>query len=654
LNIPVSRHTRLALRLLVVPAIALLYALVGSAAAQLFPSQGLLPAPLWPPAALALVLFIWRRGHGLVGVWLGACWVGFYQAGLPLPEAMLAGVTSALGPWIGAGVLRHLHRTPLRLSRQSDVWPFLWSGTVLPSLISALGGAVALSLAASNDALTLATLFLRWWLSDAGGILLFAPMALLVLDAFERPGFWGQWRFIERAIITCCTLGVAVLLFWQPTERGGQLAVLSFLLMLPMVWTVARFPLWQSHLLSMLVALVAITGTAHSGGVFYVDSLRQAMLCTGTLVMVQSMTLLVVGALVAEREESELFLRDVNQHLEDKVRERTRELTESEARFKLVADAAPFPMVMNQLSDGRVVYANPRAEALFHYQLLPAQPLFVQSFYTSETERDQIAGILRNQGTILDREVELVDGYGRRFWAWLSCTVIKSNGVLCVLTGINDISERKRLESSLKAANDALRRHVSEIEELQHGLREQAVRDPLTGLFNRRYLDSTLPGTLSHLQALQRPIGVIMLDADHFKQINDKHGHLTGDMVLATLGQYLRSHFRSDDIVCRYGGEEFIVVLPGASMEISYAKAEGLRQGVADLVIPAGSGCLSVTLSLGVACAPEHGCDVESLLDAADAALYAAKTGGRNRVFCASAAGPVQGLTASRGDEQPV
>jgi len=653
LNVWVSRLKGFARQHIDVPVIALLYALVGYAAALLFPTQGLLPAPLWPPAALALVVFIWRGGRGLLGVWLGACWVTFQFAGMPGPEAMLVGTTATLGPWIGARLLRRLHRTPLRLSRQRHVWPFLWCGTALPSLIAAIGGTAALGLSGGDDALSLAAQFLRWWLSDAGGILLFAPLALLVLEAYRRPGFWGQWRFVERLILTCCTLGVAALLFWEVRGGGGQLAVLSFLLMLPMIWTVARFPLWQSHLLSTLVALVAIAGTVHGGGVFYIDSIRQALLCTGTLVMVQSVALLVVGSLVAEREESELFLRDVNQHLEDKVRERTRELTESEARFKLVADAAPFPMVMNQLSDGQVVYANPRAEALFHYQLLPGEPLFVQAFYANDGERDQISGILRNQGTILDREVELIDGYGRRFWAWLSCTVIKSNGVLCVLTGINDISERKRLESSLKAANDALRQQVCEIEELQHGLREQAVRDPLTGLFNRRYLDSTLSSTLSHLMAQQRPVGLIMLDADHFKQINDNHGHLTGDMVLATLGQYLRAHFRSDDIVCRYGGEEFIVVLPGASMEVSYAKAEALRQGVAELVIPsANDGALAVTLSLGVACAPQHGADAKSLLDAADAALYAAKTDGRNRVYQASIGGPVPGEAAVRRSEQ--
>ncbi|MDN0081257.1 diguanylate cyclase [Crenobacter sp. SG2305] len=652
MNVWVSRLKGFARLHLDVPVTALLYALVGVATTLLFPTQGLLPAPLWPPSALALVLFIWRSGRGLPGVWLGACWVTFQLGGMPGPAAMLVGTMAALGPWIGARLLRQLQRAPLRLSRQRDVWPFLWCGTALPSLIAAVGGTAALSLSGGDDALSLATHFLRWWLSDAGGILLFAPLALLVLEAYERPGFWGQWRFLERMILTCCTLGVAAMLFWVVHGDGGQLAVLSFLLMLPMIWTVARFPLWQSHLLSTLVALVALVGTVHGGGVFYIDSIRQALLCTGTLVMVQSVALLVVGSLVAEREESELFLRDANQHLEDKVRARTRELSESEARFKLVADAAPFPMVMNQLSDGQVVYANPRAEALFHYQLLPGAPLYVQAFYADETERDQISGILRNQGTILDREVELIDGYGRRFWAWLSCTVIKSNGVLCVLTGINDISERKRLESSLKAANDALRQQVSEIEELQHGLREQAVRDPLTGLFNRRYLDSSLSNTLSHLLAQQRSVGLIMLDVDHFKQINDNHGHLTGDMVLATLGQYLRAHFRSDDIVCRYGGEEFVVVLPGASMEVSYAKAERLRQGVAELVIPSANGMLAVTLSLGVACAPQHGTDTKRLLDAADAALYAAKSHGRNRVYRASIDRLVPGEVALRRSAQ--
>lgn len=172
---------------------------------------------------------------------------------------------------------------------------------------------------------------------------------------------------------------------------------------------------------------------------------------------------------------------------------------------------------------------------------------------------------------------------------------------------------------------------------LRETLRQQSIRDSLTGLFNRRYLDETLPREILRAARTGSMLGVMMLDIDHFKQLNDTHGHDAGDAVLSALGRFLQHHVRGDDIACRYGGEEFTLILPGASLNAICDRAEQLRVGAQSLVVRFNNTQLdTITLSLGVAMWPQHGEIAEAVLQAADAALYHAKQGGRNRVEIAA------------------
>lgn len=172
---------------------------------------------------------------------------------------------------------------------------------------------------------------------------------------------------------------------------------------------------------------------------------------------------------------------------------------------------------------------------------------------------------------------------------------------------------------------------------LRETLRQQSIRDSLTGLFNRRYLDETLPREILRAARTGSTLGVMMVDIDYFKQLNDTHGHDAGDAVLSALGRFLQHHVRGDDIACRYGGEEFTLILPGASLDAVCDRAEQLRVGVHSLVVRFNNTQLdTITLSLGVAMWPQHGETEGLLLQAADAALYRAKQGGRNRVEIAT------------------
>jgi diguanylate cyclase (GGDEF)-like protein len=172
--------------------------------------------------------------------------------------------------------------------------------------------------------------------------------------------------------------------------------------------------------------------------------------------------------------------------------------------------------------------------------------------------------------------------------------------------------------------------------QLRERLHRQSIRDPLTGLYNRRYLDETLPKELEQSLEKLSSVGVILLDIDHFKRFNDTHGHDGGDALLQAVGSILTSQSRSKDIACRYGGEEFVLILPGATLEMTYERAEQFRGNIEQLRVWHNGMMLDrVTASFGVAAFPLSGSTDEEVIKASDQALYRAKKEGRNRVICA-------------------
>jgi len=168
---------------------------------------------------------------------------------------------------------------------------------------------------------------------------------------------------------------------------------------------------------------------------------------------------------------------------------------------------------------------------------------------------------------------------------------------------------------------------------LREKLREQATRDPLTGLYNRRYLEESLERELHRTTREGVPLCVAMLDLDYLKQFNDTFGHEAGDRVLRELGRLLRDKLRKSDISCRFGGEEFVLVLPGSTLADARQRVEEMRLLVKGLQVRHDDQILGrLTVSAGVAGSPEHGSTAAELLHVADAALYSAKQAGRDRV----------------------
>jgi diguanylate cyclase (GGDEF)-like protein len=197
---------------------------------------------------------------------------------------------------------------------------------------------------------------------------------------------------------------------------------------------------------------------------------------------------------------------------------------------------------------------------------------------------------------------------------------------------MRDITHSKQVEVDLQRVNQNLESRLVEIKTLQDQLREQATHDALTGLYNRRFLVDILEKEIAQGLYNNLPVSLVMIDIDHFKGLNDNLGHKAGDEMLRKMCDLLASHCRKGDYVCRYGGEEFLVVMPDASLEIGLRRAEEWRRCVAELPAPGDHPDMHITISSGVAVLPEDGNDSASLLQAVDKALYKAKAAGRNCV----------------------
>ena len=229
-----------------------------------------------------------------------------------------------------------------------------------------------------------------------------------------------------------------------------------------------------------------------------------------------------------------------------------------------------------------------------------------------------------------------------------------SAGLLCVplaaqteTFGLLHVQVRRRVAGQARAALLADReRLVKTLGEqvalalanirLRGTLREQSSRDPLTGLFNRRYMEESLDRELRRAAREGYGLGILMADLDKFKELNDAFGHAAGDDVLRRIGRFLTAGVRGEDIACRFGGEEFVVILPKASLHDALNRAEALREGIKGRELEGATRLYpSVTMSVGLAEYPEHGTSVEQLLHAADSAMYVAKARGRDQVVVA-------------------
>ncbi|RMF18808.1 MAG: GGDEF domain-containing protein [Gammaproteobacteria bacterium] len=257
------------------------------------------------------------------------------------------------------------------------------------------------------------------------------------------------------------------------------------------------------------------------------------------------------------------------------------------------------------------------------------------------------------QGVVHDRtragDSGLCDCMGQGRYAWSICLPIKERGdvivIIQVMFGLNGstlpVAEQEALRARLMRIVEPLGLALQNLH-LRERLRDQSIRDSLTGLYNRRFLDDRLNTEISRCERNETPLAVLLIDVDYFKNINDTWGHPVGDRVLIKLAALMHAAVRESDLVCRYGGEEFVMVLPDITPDQAIERAESLRQRVEEtaFIIDEEGNRLDLTISIGVAWYPDMGHKGGQLIRAADIALYRAKRGGRNRVEVARELAP--------------
>lgn len=231
-----------------------------------------------------------------------------------------------------------------------------------------------------------------------------------------------------------------------------------------------------------------------------------------------------------------------------------------------------------------------------------------------------------------NRRFEMHSPFGNQNWLNIGISPLRNNrqNFFGWVMFFENISQRKETERKLQQSNQKLERQLNEIRALEDQLREAANCDSLTGVFNRGYLKETLIREISRAERKHYAMSVIMIDVDEFKSVNDTYGHKTGDDVLVALGRMLQSSTREADCVSRFGGDEFVLVMPEMSKEHAFQRAETWRKKCKVLKIGSSDATIHFTISIGVAVFPVDGETNESLLSAADQALYEAKRSGRD------------------------
>ncbi|HVY06788.1 MAG TPA: diguanylate cyclase [Burkholderiales bacterium] len=326
------------------------------------------------------------------------------------------------------------------------------------------------------------------------------------------------------------------------------------------------------------------------------------------------------------------------------------ELRRSEQRFRTLIESAPLAMVTWDRKR-RITGWNRQAQELFGWAESEVLGRDFLSFMVPESANVEVGMIVEDA---IERGIEshsvnsnLTRDNRTIEVEWHNTVVPGADGRPdSVLSLAQDVTERVRAQVALQEVNLKLKHRIDEIHELQDRLREQVMRDPLTGMYNRRFLDDALPGEIARAIRERTSLCLMMVDIDHFKQVNDTYGHQAGDEVLKTLAEILRGEARRTDVACRYGGEEFVLLLPKMNLESACQRAEHWRQTFAEAKVSIDGNLVRCTLSVGIAMFPEHGNSAEDLLRNGDRALYLAKALGRNRVVVynmASNEGRVEG-----------
>ncbi len=288
------------------------------------------------------------------------------------------------------------------------------------------------------------------------------------------------------------------------------------------------------------------------------------------------------------------------------------ELDKYNKRIEEIIKSSPFPIIISRLSDDKIILANNNAVKLFGIEPTELDRYRLKDFFADAENRILLNERLEQEKEVQDFEI-LVKSYSgdTPFWLLTSATTIDYNYDVVLYAAFQDITSRKNREVLLK---------------------NQATRDPLTSLYNRRYFEDEVNKRIANARLNNGTYCVLMTDVDLFKRVNDTYGHKTGDKVLIELAGACERALRDNDIVARYGGEEFVIYLDDVTIEKAQTVAERLRETIAGLQVPSDDGrTVTFTISIGISSSKVSD-NIDTLIKTADEALYKAKQNGRNRV----------------------
>ena len=303
---------------------------------------------------------------------------------------------------------------------------------------------------------------------------------------------------------------------------------------------------------------------------------------------------------------------------------------ESKARLRLMIQMSPFPIVISRLKDDQLMLINNKAGALFGLDVKHPGNFKTVDYFAEPAKRAELLAQLEKHPVVDDFEFLVKPRKGEPFWLLLSARVIDFEYEIALYMAFQNITDRKKKELRLF---------------------DQATKDPLTKCYNRRQFEELAKNEVQRSRRYGHSFCLLMIDADHFKKVNDTHGHAVGDIVLQALADCCRRTLRESDIVARFGGEEFVVLLPDATIENGIRVAERLRIKISKLVVKNEQDQdVQFTVSIGLVSSSMTD-DITELLKMSDEALYAAKENGRNQVVIYDKNGPNKDFPKPEGGD---
>jgi diguanylate cyclase (GGDEF)-like protein/PAS domain S-box-containing protein len=437
---------------------------------------------------------------------------------------------------------------------------------------------------------------------------------LVPAAAVSSPWHVGWSRFSEprdAIAIALLTVAAAVSLF-SLARPDTPWQDLTYLLVVPLCWTTVRASARLAAVVFAIVALMATGATVFGVGPF--GSAPYAWIQLALMLFLFALIMASTAALVHDRARVADALHTANRGLEQLVARRTAALARSEEQFRAIVEIAPLPLMLIRAADRNVLYLNPRAAEMLELSAASATGRPLPNLFVDPTDRDALDYLIRRNGTIREFEVEMKRAGGSPFWGLVSVSAVSYGDEPVLLIGVADITRRRKLEDDLRV---------------------RATVDGLTGIANRNHFIDTGDLEMHRARRYARPLSVVLIDLDHFKRINDTHGHPVGDTVIKAVVRACLGSLRTIDRMGRLGGEEFVALLPETTREGAAIVAERLRAAIAETQIEIeGGATLATTASIGVATISEGDATrIEALIARADRALYAAKRAGRNRVI---------------------